>query len=537
MESDEIRRRFLNFFAKRGHAIVPSASLIPANDPSVLFTTAGMQQFKPYYTGAQNALKEFGLKNTASVQKCVRTSDIDEVGDDTHLTFFEMLGNFSFGGYWKQEAIKYAYDFVTAEMGLKIDYVSVFAGEGNITADIKSEKIWQALDPQITVRKFGRADNFWGPTGVEGPCGPTTEIYIDGLEIWNIVFNEFYQKPDGALEALETRGIDTGLGLERLAKVSQKVPTVFDTDLFAPIMTKINKLAKTNNLKAKHIVADHIRAATFMIAEGVTPSNTEGGYILRRLIRRAVRYADVLGMPSGSLSDLAEIKREEAKFRETLQKGLREFAKGTEPFILFTTYGFPLELIKELAVEKGQKIDEEKFNLEMQKHQELSRAGAGQKFKGGLADHSDKVVQYHTATHLLHQALHDVLGEKVMQKGSNITSERLRFDFSHPQKLTEIEKQKIEEIVNQKIRENLSVQQITLPRAEAEKLGARMFFGEKYGEQVSVYFIGPDLAHAYSKEFCGGPHVKNTSELKGIFKITKEEAIAAGVRRIKAVLG
>lgn len=543
MTANEIRAKFLQFFAERGHKVVPSASLVPENDPSVLFTTAGMQQFKPYYIGAKNAQTDFGSLNTVSIQKCVRTSDIDEVGDERHLTFFEMLGNFSFGGYFKEEAIKYAYDFITQELGLKIDYVSVFAGEDNIPADEESEKIWLKLNPNLTVKKFGRADNFWGPTGEEGPCGPTTEVYVDGIEVWNVVFNQYYQHQDKTLKPLPTKGIDTGLGLERLAMVMQKKDNVFETDLFVPIMEQIKSLSTNYDLKSARIVADHIRAATFLISDRVIPSNTDRGYILRRLLRRAVRHADLLGLPVGTLAELNgirsttkdEIKKEETRFRETLAKGLKEFARGTDPFILFTTYGFPLELTKELAEEKGIKIDEEKFRQDMKSHQDLSRAGAEQKFKGGLADDSEQVIKYHTATHLLNQALYEVLGEGVQQRGSNITAERLRFDFSHPQKLTEEEKQKVAEIVNQKIKENLPVKFMILPKAEAEQTGARHMFNEKYGDEVKVYYIGESLDSAYSKEFCGGPHVESTGVL-GIFKITKEEAIAAGIRRIKAVL-
>ncbi|MCC6290913.1 alanine--tRNA ligase [Candidatus Nomurabacteria bacterium] len=572
MDSKEIRQRFLEFFKARGHTIMSSSSLVPENDPSVLFTTAGMQQFKPYYTGEKNAQEDFSSSSATSVQKCVRTSDIEEVGDDTHLTFFEMLGNFSFGGYFKEEAIKYAYEFITQGVKLPISYVTVFEGKGSVPKDGESKKIWESLGV-TDIREQGMEDVFWGPTGDSGPCGPTTEIYCrnkggEDVEIWNIVFNEYFCDSNrenlladkATLTALETKGIDTGMGLERLLTTVQGKTSIFETDLFSPIITKIEEFSNSGDTKAKRVVADHIRTAVFMIADGVTPSNTDSGYILRRLLRRSVRYADTLNFKPNSLFRLVEtvidkygdvyenlkinkekikqeVEREENKFRETLKRGLQEFEKGADPFLLFTSYGFPLELIKELAVEKGLKIDEEKFAIEMEKHQETSRAGAGKKFKGGLADAGDeKVVQYHTATHLLHQALHDVLGDNVAQKGSNITSERLRFDFAHSQKLTDQEKQKIEEIVNQKIEEKLPVQTIVLPKVEAEKVGARMFFGDKYGDQVSVYFIGESLERAYSKEFCGGPHVGNTQDLKGVFKIVKEEAVASGVRRIKAVL-
>lgn len=554
MTSEEIHQRFLKFFADVGHKVVPSSSLIPEGDSSVLFTTAGMQQFKPYYIGVKSADTEFGSLNAVSVQKCIRTSDIDEVGDERHLTFFEMLGNFSFGGYWKREAIQYAYDFVTKEMDLKIDYVTVFEGVGEVPADTESEKIWKSIDPGLTIKKFGREDNFWGPTGEEGPCGPTTEIYVDGIEIWNIVFNEFYQNRDKTLRPLETKGIDTGMGLERLAKVVQKVPTVFETDLLADLIAKV----PFGSEKDKRIISDHMRAAAFLLDEGVRPSNKDQGYILRRLLRRVWVIENKLKLSPQILEDviiaiiekykkyypsLAENKKEIInayfteweKFKEALSQGMKEFQTNPDPFILFTTYGFPLELIKELAKEKGVEIDEEAFQQKFKEHQEISRAGSEQKFKGGLAGHSEMEIKYHTATHLLHQALRDVLGNHVQQKGSNITTERLRFDFSHLQKMTQEEIEKVEEIVNDKIKEDLPVNKIMMSKEEAERSEALHFFGDKYGDEVNVYFIGPSLAEAYSKEFCGGPHVERTGEL-GHFKISKEEAVAQGVRRIKAVL-
>lgn len=597
MQSHEIRQKFLDFFSKpeRGHVIIPSAPLVPENDASVLFNTAGMQPLVPYLLGQKHPAGQ----RLVNAQKCVRTGDLEDIGDNRHLSFFEMLGNWSLGDYFKQEAISWSYEFLTSKTeGLGLDknrlYVTCFAGDPSTSSgqvkvpkDLESAEIWKSLGvAENRIYFLGKDDNWWTP-GPNGPCGPDTEMFYDltesGLgelnqeqflqavkeekvvEIWNDVFMEYEQKEGKVIGKLKQKNVDTGAGLERITAVMQGKKTAYDTDLFAGIMGKIDEFASPDKLdpstalRARRIVADHIRTAVFLLADGVLPSNTDRGYVLRRLIRRAVRYADLLEIKSGSLFWLAEsviekygevyenlkinsenikkeIEHEESKFRETLQKGLREFEKGTEPFVLFTSYGFPIELIKELAQEKGQNIDEEKFNEEMKKHQELSRAGAEKKFKGGLADHSEKVVQYHTATHLLHQALHDVLGEKVMQKGSNITGERLRFDFTHTQKMTDEEKKKVEEMVNQKIAEKLPVQNVVLPKSEAEKIGARMFFGDKYGEQVSVYFIGENLETAYSKEFCGGPHVANTSELKGVFKITKEEAISAGVRRIKAVL-
>lgn len=555
MESREIRERFIKFFEEKGHKAVPSSSLVPEGDASVLFTTAGMQQFKPYYIGAKNPLTDFNSQNTTSSQKCVRTSDIEEVGDERHLTFFEMLGNFSFDGYWKKEAISYAHEFVTKEMGLKIDYVTVFEGEEGVPEDVESAEIWRSIDPNIEIRKCGRADNFWGPTGEEGPCGPTTEIYSGGIEIWNVVFNEFYQSKDKTLRPLETKGIDTGMGLERLVMVKQGVPSVFETDLFTPLLLSL----RPDFGASSRIVADHIRSSVFMINDGVEPSNTERGYILRRLLRRAYMHAKKIADDNNPLSLIQNVSRlvmghnsyasiydfspniidvitaEIEKFEKTLDAGLKQFEKGEDPFILFTSYGFPIELTEELAREKGIMIDRKSFDESFKKHQEVSRAGMEQKFKGGLAGHSEIEVKYHTATHLLHQALHDVLGEGVSQKGSNINPERLRFDFSFERKLTDEEKNKVEDRVNEIISQKLPVNKVLMPKAEAEATGARHFFGERYPDEVSVYYIGNDLDSAYSKEFCGGPHVENVATL-GKFRIVKEEAVSAGVRRIKAVL-
>ncbi|OHA19075.1 MAG: hypothetical protein A3C08_00060 [Candidatus Taylorbacteria bacterium RIFCSPHIGHO2_02_FULL_47_18] len=537
MTTNEVRQKFLKFFEARGHVIVPSAPLVPENDSTVLFTTAGMQQFKPYYIGEKNALKDFGSKNTASVQKCVRTSDIDEVGDATHLTLFEMLGNFSFGGYGRKEAIEYAHDFITKELGLLISYVTVYKGSENVPQDKESQAIWKSLGV-ADVREEG-ADVFWGPTGNSGPCGPTTEIYckparagVDAggrdVEIWNIVFNEYLcngsreqlDNGEAKLTKLPFLGIDTGMGLERLCAVLQKKESVYETDAFAPGIKN----------RAQRIIADHTRAATEMMQEGVGPSNLGRGYVLRRLIRRAILHADRIGV---KISE--RFKDEEAKFRKTLAAGLKEFEKRTDPFILFTSYGFPIELTKELAKEKGIAVDTKEFEQAFEKHKEISRAGAEKKFKGGLADTSEMSIKYHTATHLLHQALRDVLGKEVQQKGSNITPERLRFDFAFSRKMTDNEKKKVEKTVNEKIKENLTVHKVTLPLAEAKKSGALHFFDEKYPDDVLIHYIGESLETAYSKEFCGGPHVANTGTL-GMFRIAKEEAVSSGVRRIKAVL-
>jgi len=560
MSSIEIRSKFLEFFEKNGHTIVPSSSLIPKDDDSVLFTTAGMQQFKDYYTDKKDAQSDFHSKNTVSIQKCIRTSDIDEVGDSSHLTFFEMFGNFSFGGYYKENAIKYAYEFITREMALDISYITVFKGLENspIKKDEESIKVWKSLGIK-DIREEGMEDVFWGPTGSSGPCGPTTEIYCKDnkgkdLEIWNIVFNEFYcyssreqllESPQTVrLESLSFKGIDTGMGLERLVMIIQKVDNIYDTDIFKSAMNKIKENSDKWDIKGARIIADHIRASTSLIEDGVIPSNTDRGYILRRLLRRAIRYAKTIDLKIDLIelvdNDKVEIKEEIRKeierFEKTLEIGLREFEKGRDAFILYSSYGFPLELAMELAKEKGISIDVDKFNEEMKKHQELSRSGALQKFKGGLADADDPIIiKYHTATHLLHQALCDILGDGIAQKGSNITKERLRFDFSFDRKMTDEEKVKVEDIVNNKIRENLYVKNIVMSRDEAEKIGAKHFFGDKYGDEISIYYIGDTLENAYSKEFCGGPHVGNTGEI-GKFKIQKEEAVAGGIRRIKAVL-
>ena len=556
MDSNEIRSRFLKFFEARGHKIIPSSSLIPENDPSVLFTTAGMQQFKNYYTNPKAAEKDFGSLNVVTVQKCIRTGDIEEVGNSSHLTFFEMLGNFSFGGYGRKEAIQYAYDFIVKELGLEISYVTFFKGSKNVPRDEESEKIWKKMGVK-NIKEEGE-DVFWGPTGDSGPCGPTTEIYCknvngEDVEIWNIVFNEYFcdgsreqlDKSEITLKKLDILGIDTGMGFERLVSIVQKKESVYETDLF-------------NNEKTKEerIVADHIKASLFMISDGVLPSNIGRGYVLRRLIRRVTRFSKKsmseiiernkkLYSSIYKLDDKEEIKKEESKFKETLERGLKEFEKGTDSFILFTTYGFPIELTEELAKEKGVKINLEDFNKKMEEHQKLSQTASAGMFKGGLLDASEETKKLHTATHLLNAALRIVLGNHVMQKGSNITSERLRFDFIHPQKMTEEEKKRVEEIVNDKIAKKLPVGFIEIPKIEAEKI-AMHSFNEKYGDIVKVYSIGDEKTGYFSREFCGGPHVMNTAELekpinpstslRAKFKILKEEAVSAGIRRIKAVL-
>ncbi|OGZ64674.1 MAG: hypothetical protein A3A98_01605 [Candidatus Staskawiczbacteria bacterium RIFCSPLOWO2_01_FULL_40_39] len=567
MQSYELRQKFLGFFEKHGHKIVPSSSLLPT-DPSVLFTTAGMQQFKPYYTGEADAMADFGSLNTVSIQKSMRTSDIDEVGDDTHDTFFEMLGNFSFGGYWKKEAIEYAHEFITKIVGLEISYVTVFKGSDVVPKDKESKEIWKSLGIS-DVREEGMEDVFWGPTGSNGPCGPTTEIYCKNangkdVEIWNIVFNEFFC--DGSREQLlegiakftplGKKGIDTGMGLERLAMIAQKTSNIFDTDLFSPIMRTIPDV----ELRIKRIIADHFRSSVFLISDGVLPSNKDQGYILRRLLRRAMTYAKINGFPKEGPADLIHaiidvykaqyreldsnrmkiidmVYEEREKFGATVEKGLKELEKmqkidAKNAFFLYQTFGVPFDIIKEL---RAKDLNQGAFEDELKKHQELSRTASAGMFKGGLADHDPKTIKLHTAHHLLLAVLGELFGKTVKQKGSNINQERLRIDFSFDRKLTDEEKKKIEARVNEKIQEGLLVVKREMPKEEAEKIGAEMEFGVKYGNTVLVYFIEDKKGNVFSKEFCGGPHVSNTSEL-GKFKIMKEEAVSAGVRRIKATL-
>ena len=590
----------MDFFKARGHVVVPSSLLIP-DDPSVLLTTAGMQQFKRYFTGELDPMKDFGGKNTVSIQKSFRTSDIDEVGDESHLTFFEMLGNFSFGGYFKKEAIEYAHELITKEMGLAIDYVSVFEGDPEIPADIESEKIWKSLGVS-NIKKFGREDNFWGPTGAEGPCGPTTEIYVNTalrraqgkppLEVWNIVFNEYYCKlesegvdpvrgPRSArgsrLERLASNGVDTGMGLERLAMVSQNTPTIFETDLFKPLMDLLSGrgLNKPLDERTQRIIADHIRGIVFLIADGVRPSNKDAGYILRRLMRRVITHEFLAG---GTVLDAEELLRtvitnygefypemksqevfgiykdENSKFSKTLETGLKELERLTEvdaraAFKLYESYGLPYEVIKEVVAKKATKLTREDFDKEFAKHQEISRAGAGKKFgghglildtgelKAGSEEEIKKATRLHTATHLLNQALHDVLGDEVDQRGSDITPERTRFDFVFSRKMTPEEIKRVENIVNEKISEDLPVRVKEMAVGDALALGVRKFYKAKYPDVAKVYYIGKDedINKAYSKEFCGGPHMEHTGEI-GKFKIAKEEAVSAGTRRIRGII-
>ncbi len=598
MEAQEIRKRFLEFFRARGHAVVPSSSLLP-DDPSVLLTTAGMQQFKKYYTGEADPIKDFGVKSTASVQKSFRTSDIDEVGDESHLTFFEMLGNFSFGykpgesspkgGYFKKEAITYAFDFITKELKLPISYVTIFQGSELVPKDEESRSIWNSLGVK-DVREEGMEDVFWGPTGTSGPCGPTTEIYCknasgNDVEIWNIVFNEFFFPGsrdellsgalDKKLEVLPGSGVDTGMGLERLVMISQGVKTIFDTDLFAPLL---ELLPGAVQLRHKRIIADHLRGMSFLLADGVRPSNKEAGYVLRRLMRRAFVYEHLYQIPShvfeAIIHDIVheygefypellkhndaireEFKKEHEKFGKTLKQGIKklhdifdENITAESAFRLYESFGLPYEIIKELGGKKAEALTRDAFDAEFKKHQEISRAGQEKKFGGhGLLldtgelkaaneEELKKVTRLHTATHLLQAALRKVLGTEVHQDGSDITAERTRFDFTFSRKVTPEELRQIEEFVNTVVQKDLPVTREEIEYEDAKKSGALHFFKEKYPSRVSVYTASDAKpGEVFSKEFCGGPHVTRTGDIRH-FKIVKEEASSAGVRRIRAIV-
>lgn len=583
MRASEIRKNFLDFFSsKRGHIIVPSSSLVP-DDPSVLLTTAGMQQFKPYYVGKADPIRDFGGKNTVSVQKCFRTSDIDRVGDSAHLTFFEMLGNFSFGGYFKKEAIHWAYEFVVNVLGIDPERISatVFGGDKEVPEDKESFDVWHKEIglPENRIKKCGRLDNFWGPTGAEGPCGPTTEIYVapavaeakagKGIEIWNLVFNEYYCGSDGILKKMDIPGVDTGMGLERVAAVVQGASDVFGTDLFQPFISNIREAKGGLEDKVYRVLADHLRASVFLIADGVRPLNKEAGYILRRLLRRIFAYgvkydihADLFPVAVEAVENIfgawyPEVKNskeilnvlseEKSKFEKAVSLGVKEIRNyekiaAKDAFYIYETFGLPWELIKEFAPDKAENLTQEAIDEEFKKHQEISRAGLEKKFgghglildtgelKASTPEEADKVIRLHTATHLLQRALRQVLGQGVEQRGSDITSERTRFDFSFSRKLTEEELKKVEQMVNEAIQRDLPVYFKEMPIEEAKKTGALYFFREKYPAIVKVYFIGD-----FSKEFCGGPHVANTLKI-GKFRIMKQEAVGAGVRRIRAAV-
>src|SRR3989339_1437071 len=594
MTSKELRQKYLEFFKSKGHSVIPSASLIPENDPTVLFTTAGMHPLVPYLMGEKHPE---GTRLT-DAQKCVRTGDIDEVGDATHHTFFEMLGNWSLGDYFKKEAIEWSWEFLTSPEYLGLDKnrlaVSVFAGDEDAPFDEEAFNIWKSLGiAEARIAKLPKKNNWWGPAGATGPCGTDTEMFywtgdpdkVPGsfnddpeasgwVEIWNDVFMQYNKTKDGCFEPLAQKNVDTGMGLERTLAVINNLNDNYRTELFWPIIEKIERLTNCHsreghayrqaggnpegyegNEKAMRIIADHIKAAVMILGDdrGVTPSNTGQGYVSRRLIRRAVRYGKQLGITENFTAELAkevikiyqdvypEIKRnekfiknelhkEEEKFEKTLEQGLKEFRKGTDAFTLFSTYGFPIELTKELAKENGTEIDEQKYQEESKKHSELSRTASAGMFKGGLADASEETKKLHTAAHLMLESLRQILGDHVQQKGSNITAERLRFDFSHPEKMTPEQIKQVEDLVNEQIAKDLPVRCEEMPLEQAKELGATGVFEHKYGEKVKVYSVGN-----FSKEICGGPHVAHTGEL-GKFKIIKEESSSAGVRRIKAIL-
>lgn len=593
MKANELRKKYLDFFAERGHSVISSASLIPENDPTVLFTTAGMHPLVPYLLGAKHPA---GTRLT-DVQKCVRTGDIDEVGDASHLTFFEMLGNWSLGDYFKKEAISWSYKFLTEELNIPVEKlaVSVFAGDENCPRDEESAKIWEECGiPREKIFFLPKENNWWGPAGITGPCGPDTEMFIDTgkepcspdcspacdcgkyLEIWNDVFMQYNKTQDGTFEPLTRKNVDTGMGLERTICIMQGKKSVYETDIFMPAINLLEKLSGKSYTqseeitKAMRIVADHTRTSTFIIGDdrGVTPSNVDQGYVLRRLIRRAVRFGMKLELPAGAICQLAELyinqykdiypelernadkilselKLEEERFGKTLEQGLKEFEKvsffikkaggtvinGKTAFRLYDTFGFPVEITEELAKEREMTVDIEAYKQAFAEHQQKSQAGAEQKFKGGLADNSVQTARLHTATHLLHSALRKVLSEEVAQRGSNITAERLRFDFSFSRPMTKEEIEKVEKLVNEAINAKIPVvcEETTVEKAKAE--GAIGLFESKYGDVVKMYTIGN-----VSKEICGGPHAENTAELVS-FKITKEQSSSSGVRRIKAVIG
>ncbi len=595
LTSGSLRELYLGFFKSKGHAVIPSASLIPENDPTVLFTTAGMHPLVPYLLGERHPA---GNRLT-DVQKCVRTGDIDEVGDSSHCTFFEMLGNWSLGDYFKEQMIPWSFEFLTSPdyLGIPVDDIAVtcFAGDDDCPRDEESAELWKkcGIKPEH-IFFLPKSGNWWGPAGTTGPCGPDTEMHIirdhedaaklglfdfdkakkgTFLEVWNDVFMQYNKTAEGRYEPLRQRNVDTGMGLERTLCILNGVDSVYETDIFENAIAKIEELTgkkygeNEETTKAFRVVLDHVRTATFMLGDdhGIVPSNTDQGYILRRVIRRAVRYGRNIGLPKGALNEVSktiiekyrdvypelvrnaariaeELNKEEEKFSATLKQGLKEFEKvasalpaggmidGHSAFRLYDTYGFPVEITTEMAREKGLAVDEAGYRAAFAEHQEKSRAGSEQKFACGLADHKEETTKLHTATHLLHAALKKVCGDDVNQKGSNITEERLRFDFNFPRKLTPEEVKAVEELVNAEIAKDEPVVMRELPLEEARAEGFTGLFESKYGEMVKTYTIGD-----FSKEICGGPHVERTGVL-GTFKIAKQENVSAGVKRIKAVL-
>ena len=587
MKASELKKKYLEFFRSKGHKVIDSASLIPEHDPTVLFTTAGMHPLVPFLLGQKHTL---GNKIT-NVQKCIRTGDIDEVGDATHHTFFEMLGNWSFGDYFKKEAIEMSFEFLTKALKLPTSHLAItcFKGDKNAPKDEESAETWKSLGiAEDRIAFLGKKDNWWGPAGVTGPCGPDTEMFYwvgkekppkkydpenkKWVEIWNDVFMQYGKLEDGSYKPLTQQNVDTGLGVERVTAVMQGLDDNYLTELFLPIIKNIEKLTKKKygsdkeTTRLMRVIADHLRASVFILGDerAVVPSNLDQGYILRRFIRRAIRNLKTLGIEIEKIDIvpiaeiiteiykedypligkkkyfiLDELKKEQTKFKLTLEKGLREFEKiakgkhvsGKQAFLLFQSYGFPLEITEELAKENGIKVDTKEFSKEFEMHQKLSRVGAEKKFKGGLSDASEETTKLHTATHLLNEALRKVISKDIGQRGSNITQERLRFDFNFDRKLTPEELKAVEDEVNRVIKKGLEVTRKEIPLKEALSKGVHGEFGAKYPEVVSVYYVGD-----YSKEICGGPHIKNTKEL-GHFKIKKEQSSSAGVRRIKAVVG
>ena len=582
MKPSDLKKKYFEFFREKGHKVVHSAPLVPEHDPTVLFTTAGMHPLVPYLMGEPHPLG----KRLADVQKCIRTGDIDDVGDATHLTFFEMLGNWSLGDYWKKEAISWSFEFLTSKKWLGLDKnklsVTVFAGDDDAPRDDESVEIWKSLGiPDDRIFYLPKKDNWWGPAGLTGPCGPDTEMFIDTgkdkcskdckpgcgcgkyFEVWNDVFMQYNKTKEGKYEPLSQKNVDTGMGVERTSAMLQGKKTVYEIETFLPLIEKVKEHSKEANERSARIIVDHIKAATFILAEKVAPSNLDQGYILRRLIRRAIRHFRTLGIEQNNFASeiskvvieaygdeydelkqnrafiLNELEKEEEKFKKTLEKGLREFNRiikrenkitGNDAFVLFSSYGFPLEMTEELAAEENLKIDKKEFEDEFLRHQEISRKGAEKRFKGGLADSSEQSKRLHTATHLLNEALRKVVSKGIFQKGSNITPERLRFDFNFDRKLTPEEIKKVVGLVNEKINEAIPITREEMSIDDAKRKGAQGVFEHKYSDRVSVYSVGD-----FSMEICGGPHVKNTKEL-GKFMIVKEESSAAGIRRIKAVL-
>lgn len=592
MDFKELRNKYVNFFISKGHSHIPSASIIPENDPTVLFTTAGMHPLVPYLLGQKHPEGQ----RLVDWQKCIRTGDIDDVGDPSHLTFFEMLGNWSLGDYFKKEAISWSFEFLTKELNFSVDklHVTVFEGDEDAPRDDESAGFWKELGIiESHIHFKPKSDNWWGPAGKTGPCGPDTEMFIDTgkapcskecspgcncgkyFEIWNDVFMQFNKTDDGKYIPLEQKNVDTGMGIERTVAMFEGKSSVYETSIFQPIIAKIEELSGSkygideDTDRAIRIIADHSRTSTMILGDknGISPSNVGAGYVLRRLIRRAIRYGKKLDIPTNFLGKiskvviemlgefypeltenrdfiLSELETEESKFEKTIQSGLHELDKitaklkennqtvlsGRLAFKLYDTYGFPIEFTEEIAIENSMKVDLEGFEKAFEKHKALSKEAQQKNFKGGLADHSVETTKLHTATHLLHRALKNILGEHVNQKGSNITVERLRFDFTHPDKIPADVLKQVEDMVNEQIQRNLEVKMEVMTLEEARNLNATALFDSKYGTQVKVYSIGD-----FSIEVCGGPHVKNTSEL-GHFKIMKEQSSSSGVRRIRAIL-